>query len=285
MEDEVFGASAISGYPMTSCCSDYGEVRQPWLIIESEKRLQSDLKQLEKRLTKQLKAAEKELKLLMQQDFACAADGKQAAHKLSKNWKYYSLESVEIKAHPHYNQAGRPTKNQTPKNFTYRVTAQVTPVESVIEIARRQAGRFILATNVLDDSILSNDEVLSEYKGQQSSERGFRFLKAPLFFTSSVFVNTPRRVATLAMIMGLCLLVYTLGQRQLRQALAHARETIPNQLKKPTSAPTLRWVFQDFQAVHLVHFNHQLQVFNLTDTRLKIWRFFGHPCQKYYLIC
>lgn len=285
MEDEVFGASAISGYCMTSCCSDYGEVRQRWLIIESEKRLQSDFKQLEKRLTKQLKVAKKELKSLMQQDFACAADGKQAAHKLSKNWKYYSLESVEIKAHPHYNQAGRPTKNQTPKNFTYRVTAQVTPVESVIEIARRQAGRFILATNVLDDSILSNDEVLSEYKGQQSSERGFRFLKDPLFFTSSVFVNTPRRVAALAMIMGLCLLVYTLGQRQLRQALAHAKETIPNQLKKPTSAPTLRWVFQYFQAVHLVHFNHQLQVSNLTDTRLKILRFFGHPCQKYYLIC
>ena len=34
------------------------------------------------------------------------------------------------------------------------------------------------------------------------------------------------------MVMGLCLLVYTLGQRQLRQALAQTQETIPNQLKK-----------------------------------------------------
>jgi transposase len=51
-------------------------------------------------------------------------------------------------------------------------------------------------------------------------------------------------VAALAMVMGLCLLVYTLGQRQLRQALAYCEETIPNQLKKPTSTPTLRWVFQ-----------------------------------------
>lgn len=124
-----------------------------------------------------------------------------------------------------------------------------------------------------------------EYKGQQSSERGFRFLKDPLFFTSSVFLNTPRRVAALAMVMGLCLLVYTLGQRQLRQALAHAEETIPNQLKKPTSTPTLRWVFQCFQAVHLVYFNHQLQISNLTDARLRILRFLGNPCQKYYLIC
>ena len=66
--------------------------------------------------------------------------------------------------------------------FTYRVTAQVVPLEEVIEIARRQAGRFILGTNVLDEKVLSDDEVLIEYKGQQSSERGFRFLKDPLFF-------------------------------------------------------------------------------------------------------
>ena len=75
------------------------------------------------------------------------------------------------------------------------------------------------------------------------------------------------------------------GQRQLRQALAREEETIPNQLKKLTSTPTLRWVFQCFQAIHLVHFNHQLQVSNLTDARLKILRLLGNPCQKYYLIC
>ena len=204
---------------------------------------------------------------------------------MSRSWKYHSLESVEIETHAHYSQAGRPTKNNSPEYFTHRVTAQIIPVKEIIEIARRQAGRFILATNVLDEKALPNDEVLTEYKGQQSSERGFRFLKDPLFFTSSVFLNTPRRVAALAMVMGLCLLVYTLGQRQLRQALANAEETIPNQLKKPTSAPTLRWVFQCFQAIHLVALDHQLQISNLTDTRVRILRFLGSPCQQYYLIC
>lgn len=87
------------------------------------------------------------------------------------------------------------------------------------------------------------------------------------------------------MVMGLCLLVYTLGQRSLRQALADAEATIPNQLKKPTSTPTLRWIFQCFQAVHLVKFDHQQQVSNLTDTRLWILHFLGSACQKYYLIC
>lgn len=300
VKDEVFVESETPGYRIASCCCDYGAVPQRWLVIESEKRRDSDFKRLEKQLIKQLKIANSELKSLMRQDFACVADAQQAADKLSRSWKYHCLESVQIESFAHYSQPGRPTKNQSPEHFTYRVTAQVIAVEKVIEIARRRAGRFILATNVLNQEILPDDKVLIEYKGegaslevsskacvarQQSSERGFRFLKDPLFFTSSVFVNTPRRVAALAMIMGLCLLVYTLGQRQLRQALAHAKETIPNQLKKPTSTPTLRWVFQYFQAVHLVHFNRQLQVSNLTDTRLKILRFLGHPCQKYYLIC
>lgn len=285
MKDETFVESKLRGYRLASCCCDYGGVRQRWLVIESEKRRKSDLEQLEKRLTKQLKTATSKLKSLMRQDFACVADARKAADKLSRSWKYHCLESLEIKAHPHYEQAGRPAQNQSPEYFSYHVTAQVTSVKSVIEIAQKQAGKFILATNVLDDSILTNDQVLTEYKGQQSSERGFRFLKDPLFFTSSVFLNTPQRVASLAMIMGLCLLVYTLGQRQLRQALVNAEETIPNQLKKPTSTPTLRWVFQCFQAVHLVHLNHQIKVSNLTDARLRILSFFGNPCQKYYLIC
>jgi len=61
---------------------------------------------------------------------------------------------------------------------------------------------------------------VTAYKAQQSTERGFRFLKDPLFFASSVFLKTPRRIAALAMVMALCLFVYTLAQRTLRQSLA-----------------------------------------------------------------
>ena len=221
----------------------------------------------------------------MKQDFACTTDAQKAATKLEAKWKYHALESIQIFPHPHYSKVGRPSKEKNPEYFTYRVNSQIIPRKEVLEAANKRAGRFILATNVLDENVLSNDDVLTEYKGQQASERGFRFLKDPLFFTSSVFLNTPRRVASLAMVMGLCLLVYTLGQRQLRQALAQADETLPNQLNQPTSNPTLRWVFQCFQAIHLVDFNHQLQVSNLTDIRLKIFGVLGSPCQKYYLIC
>ncbi|MGB5635144.1 MAG: IS1634 family transposase [Waterburya sp.] len=285
LEEETFEDSEVPGYRIASCCSDYGKIRQRWLVIESESGRARQLKQLEKRIQKKLILAKGTLKRLMKQDFACAADAEIAAHKLSQAWKYHTLESLKIETHLNYAQVGRPSKDQEPERITYRVTAAIVDDPEILKIARRRAGRFILATNILDTETLPNDEVLREYKGQQSSERGFRFLKDPLFFTSSVFLNTPRRVAALAMVMGLCLLVYTLGQRQLRQALAQEQETIPNQLGKPTESPTLRWVFQCFQAVHIVTVNCQKQVSNLTDARLWILRFLGSACQKYYLLC
>jgi transposase len=184
--EEVFSDSQIPGYRLASCCSDYAGLRQRWLVIESEKRRESDLKQLKKRLNQQQRQAESELKQLMKQDFACAADALQAAHQLAQSWKELTLEDVEVETYRHYRQAGRPSKNQVPQACTYRVRAQVMRVEEVIQLAQRRAGRFILATNVLEEEILPDDDVLREYKGQQSSERGFGVLvRVPLRRTTA----------------------------------------------------------------------------------------------------
>lgn len=40
------------------------------------------------------------------------------------------------------------------------------------------------------------------------------------------------------MLMGLCLLVYSLGQRSFRHALYLAQQTLDNQVGKPTTKPT-----------------------------------------------
>ena len=78
-----------------------------------------------------------------------------------------------------------------------------------------------------------------KYKEQQATERGFGFLKDPMFFTDSVFLKSPERIEALALVMGLCLLVYTLGQRFLRQSLQLTNSTVKNQLGNPSSAPQL----------------------------------------------
>jgi hypothetical protein len=60
----------------------------------------------------------------------------------------------------------------------------------------------------------------------------------------------------LALVMVLCLLVYRLAEHRLRQQLAVTGQTIPSQVNKPTDRPTMRWVFQCFEGVDLLHIRH-----------------------------
>src|SRR5207248_2486904 len=53
--------------------------------------------------------------------------------------------------------------------------------------------------------------------------------------------------------MVLCLLVYRLAEHRLRQQLAATGQTIPDQVKKPTNRPTMRWVFQCFEGIEILH--------------------------------
>jgi transposase len=276
--------SQIQGYKIAEKESEYGGIKQRWIIVESELRKKSSIQQVEKQVKKQLEKAEAALSKLSRQEFACQPDAKIAIEKLSNSWKYQQIKEIEYREKAEYKTAGRPNKLAEPNQIKYQVKGQIEISEEVIETEKIKAGRFILATNILDKNELSDEQILEEYKAQQSNERGFRFLKEPLFFTSSVFVKTPERVEAIAMIMGLCLLVYNLAQRKLRQELAKFDDGIRNQVKKNTNKPTMRWVFQMFQSVHLVIINGQKQMSNLTEEREKIVRYLGKSCSKYYLI-
>jgi transposase len=97
------------------------------------------------------------------------------------------------------------------ERYPNEISATLSQNESEINTEFLRAGRFIIATNLLDSNELTHDSILSEYKAQQSWERGFAFLKDRLLFADSIFLKSPERIESLGMIMGLCLLVYTLG--------------------------------------------------------------------------
>ena len=82
--------------------------------------------------------------------------------------------------------------------------------------------------------------------------------------------------------MSLCLLVYNLGQREVRKNLKRANTGVKNQVGKSTNNPTLRWIFQCFQGIHFVCLQGVKQVVNLTEERKLTLTFFPSACQKYY---
>jgi transposase len=283
LSSDAFVASTHKGYRFSSVCSTYGGVKQHWVVVENQARVDSDRQQVDKQVEKHRQRAEKQWRTQQRTDFSCPDDALTQARKVAQSWRYHALAKLTVVKQAHHEKSGRPKKGAVPTHWRYRAMATVVTDERAIEGAKRKAGRFILATNVVDDPDVTAERILRDYKGQQAPERGFKMLKDPLFFTSSVFLKTPKRIAALATIMGLSLMVYTLAQRQLRKALAKANDTVLDQRKQPTSNPTMRWIFQCFQAVHLVYLYGNAHVSNLTPQRLKVLSFLGASCQKYYL--
>jgi len=285
--EEFVQSSLHEGYRIAEIESDYGRVAQRWMVVHSEELQKAASGRLERRLSRREKELGRELSRLRSKTFACRADATEAAEAFAAEHlkNHHRLADQQIVAVARYGKRGRPTKGAEPEEIRYRIKTEIKRDEQTIEEELEHSGRYILATNVLSKpEEPTSDELLAEYKGRQSVERGFRFLKDPMFFASSVFVKTPRRVAAIAMVMGLCLLVYALGERSLRQTLEQSGASIRHQRGKPTRRPTLRWVFQLFQAVHLLSVDGSKQISNLTDERRSILGFLLPGCRRYYLL-
>ncbi len=273
--ESEFIDSTIPGYKLVSKTENYAGIEQRWLVVQSQERRESDLRKLTQKITKAESKVVLDLKKLSQERFACEADAIKALSKLSTQFKYHQIN--ESKVTP-----AKSNKKDSLNEISYQILATVCQDESKINTELLSAGRFIIATNVLDSQELSDDSMLREYKAQQSCERGFGFLKDPLFFADSIFLKSPERIESMGMIMGLCLLVYTLAQRQIRNALKESKSTIKNQLGKATNSPTLRWIFQCFHCIHLITLNQEEHISNWNKDRDFILRLLPDDCLRYY---
>jgi transposase len=236
-EIERRAALNLGEYKWKSEIVSYGGIQQTWLIVESQKRKESDLDKLDKKLKKEKDKVEKLLKELKKENFETPEQARYKLKGINKKLKLFEIKEIEL------------IESKSKDNKTiYKISGVGNEKTEEIEIQKKEAGRFILATNLVDDEKLEPEEIIRNYKNQQSCERGFRFLKDPLFFADSFFVENPERIETMLFLMSLCLLVYNLGQRELRNSLKRVKIGIKNQLGKLTICPTLRWVFQCFHS-------------------------------------
>ena len=278
-----------NGYAIHPMTSQYGGISQRWLVVYSEKAEQRERKQLHKRVTRATTKAEKAMKTLNHQEFGCEKDARQAVEKVDKKLKWHQMTATY---HPimKYPRPGRPPKGAQRQVAGWQVKATCQVNTDRLEEAQKWLGRFLLATNELDKTRLPDEKLLDSYKAQGTTvERGFRFLKDPLFFADSLFLKSPARIMAMIMIMGLCLLIYALAEWHIRQQLQEKNETIPDQRGQPTQTPTMRRIAQMFEGVDLLIIREgsrvvERQVLKLTPVRLQLIRLFGPTVQNCYLV-
>lgn len=264
----------------------YG-MEQRWLVVYSESAYQRAGKTLAKAQAREWEKVSKQLFHLQARRFDSAESAQDALGKIVKKLSYHKLETTELTQHVQYASRGRPKADSAIKGIKWQITATVAPDTTRVSHRQCQKACYVLGTSI-PDSQLSDLEVIGGYKGQGAVERGFRFLKSPVFFVSSLYVKKPSRIEGLLMVMTLALLVYSVAQRRMRRQLVSTGETVPNQINQPTSRPTLRWVFQMLEGIHRVLLDVGEQVTcvmeGITDLRKKILQLFGQRvCQIYQI--
>jgi len=270
--------------PLALC--HYGMV-QRWLVVYSQAAFERAEATLKKAKQRENEAITQPLFHLQAKRFGTPQAAPEALAVLAKCWKYHYVESSQLTAHKRYAGTGRPTPSTPLKASAWQIQAQVQADDHAIEQDKQAKACFVLGTNIAA-SELSDPEVIAAYKGQSQVEGGFRFLKDPLFFVSSLFVKKPSRIEGLLMVMTLALLVYSVAQRRLRAPLTMHHETVPNQINQPTTSPTFRWVFQLLEGIHRIRMTVQGQAHDLieglNEVQVKILRLFGNEVCRLYQI-
>ena len=186
-------------------------------------------------------------------------------------WRYHTVRyRVMADTRPtRRGRRGRPAKTDPPPmEAGYRLRAEVEALAN----SESDNGWAVLATTVSAE-VCTDAEVLQAYQEQHTSvEPGFRWIKNPAA-VCPVWLEKPERIAALAMLTVVGLLVYSIIQRQVRLYLLTHHQQLPGN-KGTTATPTATVVLALFAQVALVQFwlgNHEVaQVYGLQPHHLLI---------------
>ena len=194
--------------------------------------------------------------------FACAADAEAAIAdyegrgqgrrgRRPRLWRYHALHYrvAAVSSPKKRPRRGRPPKAEVPQvEVRYRLGVS----SEALVPAEDAHGWTVLATTLRPEEC-TDVEMLQAYQEQHITvEPGFRWIKHPAAI-SPVWLEKPERIAALAMLTVVGLLVYAVIQRQVRFYLREHDRQIPGN-KGPTALPTAAVVFALFTPVTLVHF-------------------------------
>ena len=164
-------------------------------------------------------------------------------------WRYHTLRyGIVAETHPTRRaRRGRPAKTDPPPTESgYRLGVEV----EILSNSEEDTGWTVLATTVPPEGG-TDAEILQAYQDQNTTvEPGFRWIKNPAAI-APVWRENPARMAALAMLTVVGLLVYSIIQRQVRLYLRTHDQQVPGN-KGATATPTAAVVLSLFAQVAVV---------------------------------
>ena len=252
------------------------DIEQRWIVVYSSAANSRASKRVQKKITAEKTLIKQKVNNVNKMKLTSESDTTNAIENLIKSLFFHSL-TYTITLH----------EGETPEASYYSVKYELKELLNAVSTYISRKSCYVVGSNISPDTLKSID-VVNRYKMQNSSieNMGFRFLKDPQMFTSSLFVKLPRRIESLLFIMTLSLLVYAIAQRKIRNALKDNNISIPNQLKHSTQAPTMKWVFKLLKGINVVcacvDNKAQKIVQGITKLKSTIIDLFGSSARKIY---
>jgi transposase len=260
-------------------------IKQRWLLIESQHAYQREIKTFQRRMDKKSEELAKKLWHLGNQEFKCAKDAEKAIKPMLKSLKYHRIDYqiVPIKRHT---RKGRPKEGAEKQTVAFHIEANLSSCLEKIRQEKESLGRFILATNQLNQDALNNEAILTQYKEQSCVESGFKFIKNNAFELDSFYLKKPARIGALMMVMTLCLMVYNFAQYHMRKCMEDNNEVLPNQVGKPVKNPTMKWIAELMNMIAVVTIvtenRRERIVTNVKKVHQRIIAYFGKHALEIY---
>jgi transposase len=213
----------------------------------------------------------------------------QAVQEILEICDVQSLLSTEIhaqeKAAYHQARRGRPNK-KTKYVKDVKKRFDLTWTLDPVRVAEEEAcdGIFPLISNVKE---MTPEEILRAYKRQPIIEKRFSHLKTD-FSVAPVYLQSVSRIQALLGVYFFVLIVQTLLERELRQAMLREKvEVLPLYPEgRACRRPTARKVLELFEGVqrHELTISGQekeVMVTELSDLQKQILKLLGIPCNSY----
>lgn len=184
--------------------------------------------------------------------FACLEDAQKEIVLLEKRElkkiKFHNVDlTIEEKEKT---KRGRPAKSskEVEVDLEYKIIFDIEFDEKEFDQKLKESCLFILCST---DLTLSAEEILREYKTQDSVEKKFKQLKSPQF-VNSLFLESVTRVEALAYLMLITLMVLSVAEYVVRRGLKEDDDFIIGPGKIKMKRPTLNAIYQIFYTVQTI---------------------------------
>jgi transposase len=231
-----------------------------FVVVHSSQLAQQQTQAYSAAQAKEAEALVAHITHVQAQWFACEADAAAAIAEYEHQgpgrrgrrpqaWRYHAVRYhvVADTRRTRRTRRGRPAKTDPPPTEAgYRLVVEVDALPN----AGEDNGWTVLATTVRAETC-TDAEILQAYQEQNTTvEPGFRWIKNPAAI-APVWLEKPERIAALAMLTVIGLLVYSVIQRQVRLYLRMHAQQLPGN-KGLTATPTAAVVLALFAQVALV---------------------------------